>query len=224
MHFCLCLVFTARARFRWDCARVSHAAATHQPSHNVLCFIKLLVTQQSSLVVTTLCSSRSWSPSCHFAIVVSLVRVEHSSSVHTVPRCIYFCLIAHVKMPLALLCLLHAVTHFLTGNHTFALFLVPPSLSEGSCGILLRGHASHHVVRSGVKQWCLETQGRGVVLGVGACTCIEGDLGFGRTWRCLNVTCSPISSPWAAGGSPLAVAPGLTLLAPRPSPPLRVAL
>jgi hypothetical protein len=84
MSCCLCLVFTVLARFRSDCARVSHAAATHQPSHNsLLCFDtfhKKLVTQRYSLAATT-----------HGALhaskfVVSLVRVEHSSSVHTVPR------------------------------------------------------------------------------------------------------------------------------------------
>jgi hypothetical protein len=43
-----------------------------------------------------------------------------------VPRCIYFCSTAHATMSLTLLCLLHAVTHFLTGNHTFALFFGAP--------------------------------------------------------------------------------------------------
>jgi hypothetical protein len=70
MHFCLCLLFTAHQGSRHIkvsvCARVSHAAATHQPNQNsVVCFGKDLATQQYSFVVTIHGALRagSWCPS-----------------------------------------------------------------------------------------------------------------------------------------------------------------
>jgi hypothetical protein len=84
MSCCLCLLFTVLAtlRLRSDCAVVSHAAATHQPSHNsLLCvdtFHKGLVTQQYTATVHGALHASKF--------LVSLVRFEHSSSVHTVPE------------------------------------------------------------------------------------------------------------------------------------------
>jgi hypothetical protein len=94
--FILCLMFGL-------C--VSHAAATHQANNNsVLCVVaNSLVAQQYSLVATTHGALRAT------MFVVSLVCIEHSSSVILCLDCIECCINAHVTMPLAVLCLLHAV-------------------------------------------------------------------------------------------------------------------
>ena len=70
-------------------------------------------------------SRSSWCSSCHF--VVSLVRVEHSSSCHTVPRCLYFLLkstrYAALGGPLPSA---RGYSFFSVESHTFALFFGAP--------------------------------------------------------------------------------------------------
>ena len=71
---------------------VSHAAATHQPNNNsVLCVVtNSLVAQQYSLVATTHGALRAT------MFVVSLVCIEHSSSVILCLDCIECCIKSHM--------------------------------------------------------------------------------------------------------------------------------